>query len=113
MVRQTMTPDVLQIAYALSIVGDKWTLLIMCELRHGVHHFEEIRLHTGMSSHLLRNRLRRMEAEGVIQRRLYHERPPRYSYEGTDKGKALDAVLQALRRWGMQWGPGSRCATDA
>lgn len=93
-----------QIAYALSVVGDRWTLLLLCELRLGVQHFEEIRSHTGMSSHLLRNRLRRMEADGVIARRLYHERPPRYAYVATAMGQDLDAVLLALHRWGRKWG---------
>ena len=93
-----------QIAYALSIVGDRWTLLLLCELRLGVQHFEEIRTHTGMSSHLLRNRLRRMEADGVIERRQYHERPPRYAYMATAMGRDLDVILLALHRWGCKWG---------
>lgn len=92
-----------QVAYALSVVGDRWTLLLLCELRLGVQHFEEIRTHTGMSSHLLRNRLRRMEADGVIERRQYHERPPRYAYVATAKGRDLDVVLLALHRWSCKW----------
>jgi DNA-binding HxlR family transcriptional regulator len=92
-----------QIAYALSMIGDRWTLLLLCELRLGMQHFEEIRAHTGMSSHLLRNRLRRMEADGVIERRQYHARPPRYAYVATAKGRDLDMVLLALHRWGCRW----------
>lgn len=92
-----------QIAYALSVVGDRWTLLLLCELRLGMQHFEQIRVHTGMSSHLLRNRLRRMEADGVIERVQYHERPPRYAYVATAMGRDLDSVLLALHRWGCRW----------
>ncbi|WP_295993812.1 helix-turn-helix domain-containing protein [Rugamonas sp.] len=102
-----------QIAYALSVVGDRWTLLLLCELRLGVQRFEEIRSHTGMSSHLLRNRLRRMEADGVIERRQYHARPPRYAYVATAMGQDLDMVLLALHRWGRKWGEPVALQADA
>jgi len=93
-----------QIAQALSVVGDRWTLLIMRELSLGVRRFEGIQAQTGMSSHLLSARLKRLEHEGVIERRLYSVSRARYEYHATAKGKELDAVLLALREWGMKWG---------
>ena len=94
-----------ELSYALSVVGDRWTLMIMNELRQGLHHFDEIQLETGISSHLLRNRLRRMEAQGIIERHLYHERPPRYAYQGTLKGSELEDIVLAHCLWAKRWNP--------
>lgn len=89
---------------SLSIVGDRWTLLIMREIAMGVRRFEEIQAQTGMSSHLLTNRLRRMEEERIVERRVYNTRPLRHEYFATPKGKELDAVVLALRNWDLRWG---------
>lgn len=94
-----------QVGYALSIVGDRWTLLIMRELRMGMHRFEEIQAQTGISSHLLCSRLKRMVLDGIVEKRVYRERPERFEYNGTEKGKELDAVLLALRNWSLRWAP--------
>jgi DNA-binding HxlR family transcriptional regulator len=92
------------IARSLSVVGDRWTLLILRELGMGIHRFEEVQAQTGMSSHLLSTRLKRLKAEGVIEWRIYSSRPTRYEYFATTKGKELDAVLLALQMWGQKWG---------
>jgi DNA-binding HxlR family transcriptional regulator len=92
------------IARALAVVGDRWTLLILRELGMGTHRFEEVQAQTGMSSHLLSTRLKRLKEEGVIDWHLYSARPPRYEYFATAKGKELDAVLLALLKWGQKWG---------
>ncbi len=99
-----MTDSACPIARALSVVGDRWTLLIMRELIMGNRRFDEIQAQTGMSSHLLSTRLKRLEADGIIERKLYCERPPRYEYERTAKGKDLDPVILLLRSWGMKHG---------
>ena len=91
------------VARALSIAGDRWTLLILRELSLGGHRFDEIQAQTGMSSHLLSTRLKRMEDDGLVERRRYRERPPRYEYHATTKGKELDGVLLMLRSWGTKW----------
>lgn len=91
------------IARSLAIVGDRWTLLILRELSMGVHRFDDLQAQTGMSSHLLTTRLKRLEGDGVIERRLYNERPPRYEYHPTQKGKELDPLLMVLRSWGRKW----------
>ena len=88
--------SVCPIARSLSVVGDRWTLLILRELSMGSRRFEEIQAQTGMSSFLLSTRLKRLEKDGVIERRLYNERPPRYEYHATAKGKDLDEVLLFL-----------------
>lgn len=91
------------IARALSVVGDRWTLLIMREIGiGGVRRFEEIQAQTGMSSQLLAARLKRMEEHQVIERRPYQSNPERFEYHATLEGKELDSVLLALRGWGMR-----------
>lgn len=92
------------IARALAVVGDRWTLLILRELGMGMRRFEEVQAQTGMSSHLLSTRLKRLKEAGVVEWHLYSIRPARYEYSATTKGKELDAVLLALHAWGQKWG---------
>jgi DNA-binding HxlR family transcriptional regulator len=92
------------IARSLSVVGDRWTLLIMREISLKVQRFEEIQAQTGMSSHLLANRLKRLEEDKIIERRVYSARPLRHEYFATQKGKDLDGVILSLRNWDLRWG---------
>ena len=91
------------IARALSVVGDRWTVLILRELFLGARRFEEFQVQTGMSSHLLSTRLKRLEADGVVSRRPYSERPVRHEYRLTDKGLDLYPLLLSLKSWGEKW----------
>lgn len=92
------------IARSLSVVGDRWTLLIMREISLRNRRFEEIQAQTGMSSHLLATRLKRLEEDKIVERRVYSARPLRHEYFATPKGKDLDAVILALRNWDLRWG---------
>lgn len=91
------------IAKSLSAVGDRWTLLIMRELSLGVRRFDDMQAQLGASSYLLSTRLKRLEKDGIIERRLYSEKPERYEYYATPKGRGLDPILLLLRAWGMQY----------
>ncbi len=102
--KEEICDSVCEISRALSVVGDRWTLLIMRELTLGMRKFEEIQALTGMSSHLLSNRLKRMEEEGLLERKQYSDHPLRYEYHATPKGKALDGVTLALRAWILRFG---------
>lgn len=86
------------------MVGDRWTLLILRELFIGVPRFEDIQAQTGMSSHLLSARLRRLETDRILTRRPYSKRPVRYEYRLTDKGLDLYPVILGLKAWGEKWG---------
>jgi DNA-binding HxlR family transcriptional regulator len=92
------------IARSLAVVGDRWTLLIMREISLRNRRFEEIQAQTGMSSHLLATRLKRLEEDKIVERRVYSARPLRHEYYSTPKGKDLDAVILALRNWDLRWG---------
>ena len=91
---------VCSITDALSIVGDRYALLVVRELRYGHTRFKDIAASTGAPRDVLTSRLRKLEQAGVIERRLYSERPPRYEYLLTDSGKDLHPILLALKEWG-------------
>ena len=96
----SVTPRECSIARTLDIVGEKWSLLAMREVFYGEHRFAGIVRNTGAPRDVLTARLRRLEAEGLLERRRYSERPPRFEYHATAVGRALLPVLQLLNRWG-------------
>ncbi len=91
------------LARALAQVGDPWTLLIMKEIMLGNRRFDGIHKQTGMSSLSLSSRLLAMETARIIRRSPYSQRPPRFEYLATAKGKSLWPLLVALTQWGDQW----------
>jgi DNA-binding HxlR family transcriptional regulator len=91
-------------AESLRQIVDRHALLIMRELSMGVTRFQEIEAQTKIGASLLSSRLRRLERDGIIGRRLYSSRPPRYEYFATPKGRGLDAVLFAAGNWSIRWG---------
>jgi DNA-binding HxlR family transcriptional regulator len=95
---QTLCP----IARAAAVIADRWTILILRELRMKNDRFDGILAQTGMSSNLLTQRLKAMEHDGLIDRRLYSERPKRYAYGITGRGRELDGLMLTLRLWGMR-----------
>jgi DNA-binding HxlR family transcriptional regulator len=95
-------------------VGDKWTLLIVRDLASGSRRFVELqRVLPGISAEVLRVRLNRMVADGILKRTRFRERPPRVEYELTDSGRGLSAVLGEVARWGYAWAWGPPRASEA
>jgi DNA-binding HxlR family transcriptional regulator len=97
---RTPHPRRCSVAAALDVVGEKWSLLVVRELFLGCRRFSEIAANTGAPRDILTTRLRRLEEVGVVARRSYSERPPRYDYVLTDAGKDLRPVIMALKHWG-------------
>jgi len=91
------------IADALRIVGERWALLAVREIAFGNRRFDEIARNTGASRDILTARLRSLEAAGVITRRRYQDRPPRFEYHLTEAGRDLRVILNLLREWGDRW----------
>jgi DNA-binding HxlR family transcriptional regulator len=94
---------VCSITDALSIVGDRYALLVAREIRYGHTRFKDIAASTGAPRDVLTSRLRKLEETGVIERRQYCARPPRYEYLLTDAGKDLQPILLALKEWGDRY----------
>lgn len=90
------------IARSLELLGDKWTLLVVRDLLwHGKHTFQQLQnSEERIPSNLLSQRLKRLAAWGLVRREAYQDRPPRYRYELTDKGKELEPLLLMIMRWG-------------
>ncbi len=85
-------------ARSLNLIGDRWTLLVLYAAFRGVNRFDGFVAQTGMARSLLTDRLARLEAAGVLEKRLYQERPARHGYHLTEKGRGLfDAALMILR----------------
>lgn len=91
------------IANALAVVGERWSLLALREVMFGERRFDQIARNTGASRDILTTRLRSLEAAGVLERRQYETRPPRYEYVPTESGRALHTVLLALMEWGDRY----------
>ena len=91
--------DPCPVARALSVIGDRWTLLILRDCFRGVRRFEEFQERLGITRHILADRLRRLVEAGVLKRERYQENPVRCEYRLTDKGKALHPVLVTLIVW--------------
>lgn len=91
------------IAAALDMIGEKWSLLALRELGYGVNRFNRIAAYTGASRDILADRLRKLEASGLVGRHQYSEHPPRYEYHLTQAGRELFPVTISLLTWGDKW----------
>ncbi|MER7559067.1 helix-turn-helix domain-containing protein [Nocardioides sp. NPDC126508] len=88
------------VARTLELVGSKWTLLVVRELFLGSRRFEEIVRFTGGPRDILTDRLRSLEAHGLVTRVQYEQRPPRFEYHLTELGRSLAPIIAAMREFG-------------
>lgn len=94
------------VAGALEVIGERWTILVLRDLfLKGPRRFQDFQESLGgVAPNTLSARLKDLETNGLIARRLYSEHPPRLEYHLTEKGKTLGPVLKALREWGSRQG---------
>jgi DNA-binding HxlR family transcriptional regulator len=96
------------VACTLDLVGDKWSLLVVRDLFRGSATYGKLQASfEGIPTNIPADRLKKLEEAGIIAKSAYQERPVRYSYELTKKGKALGDVLLAIVRWGREYIPGT------
>jgi DNA-binding HxlR family transcriptional regulator len=91
------------IARALEVVGERWTLLIVRDAFLGVRRFDEFQERLGIARNVLADRLNRLVDEGILERVRYNERPERFEYRLTRKGRDLVPALVSLRQWGDKY----------
>ena len=85
----------------LTLIGDKWKVLILRDLMGGTKRFGELRKSIGsVSQKVLTAQLRAMEESGLLTRTVYAEVPPRVEYALTELGRSLKPILDSLRDWG-------------
>lgn len=88
----------------LTLIGDKWKVLILRDLMPGTKRFGELKKSIGhVSQKVLTAQLRDMEENGLLHRRTYAEVPLRVEYSLTDLGRSLKPVLDALQEWGARY----------
>jgi DNA-binding HxlR family transcriptional regulator len=91
------------VAQALSVVGDRWTLLVIREAFMRTRRFEDFQARTGAPRAVLTERLNALVDHEVFERRRYSEHPDRYEYRLTAKGADLYPIVIALLGWGDRW----------
>lgn len=91
------------LAYALEVLGDRWTLLIIRDMMKGIHHFNDLeRGLPGISRGLLAKRLRQLEQAGIIEKQLKSGRKST-AYYLTEAGQALEQTIETMWSWGKEW----------
>ena len=91
------------IARATDLIGDWWTPLVLRDAFAGKRRFEDFQRGLDVPRAVLAKRLARLVDEGLMEKRAYAERPVRYEYRLTEKGRAFWDVLAAMFRWGSDW----------
>ena len=100
------------VACSLDLIGDRWTLLVIRDLFLGKSRFGDFAgSPEAIPSNILAERLKRLEAAGLIRATPYSEHPPRVAYQLTPRGQELRPVLDALAIWGLEQFPGTRRAS--
>lgn len=88
----------------LTLIGDKWKVLILRDLMPGTKRFGELKKSIGsVSQKVLTSQLRDMEKNGLVNRKVYAEVPPRVEYSLTDLGRSLKPILDAMWNWGERY----------
>ena len=97
-------PRFCPVVRALDVIGDSWTLLILRDLfLDGPRKFQDFQVSlAGASPNTLSARLKKLEENGIIERRFYTEHPPRAEYVLTERGRELGPVMKSLREWGSR-----------
>lgn len=91
------------LARTLSVVGDRWTLLVLRECFLGTRRFDAFEQRLGITRHLLADRLKALVRAGVLNKVAYQQRPLREEYRLTDKGRDLYPVIMSLVNWGDRY----------
>lgn len=97
----------------LYLIGNKWKVLIVCDLLNGVKRFGALKKSVGgISQKVLTQNLREMEAAGLVSREVFAEVPPRVEYALTEIGMSLAPILTAMWNWGAGYQAKMRAAAQ-
>lgn len=96
--------SVCPVEVTLSLINDKWKVLIVRDLLTGTKRFNELKKSvTGITQKVLTNNLRQMESDKLVKRKVYAEVPPRVEYSLTDVGLSLKPILDSMVEWGNNY----------
>ncbi|HYM31966.1 MAG TPA: helix-turn-helix domain-containing protein [Candidatus Cybelea sp.] len=105
---QELGKEACSVARTVSVIGDRWTLLILRDCFLGIRRFDDFQARLGITRHVLADRLRKLLQAGVLEKRPYQERPKREEYRLTEAGLDLYPILMGLVRWGDRHRAGKR-----
>ncbi len=92
------------VATTINLIGNKWKLLIIRDLLSGTKRFGELRKSlTGISQRVLTENLRNLESDGLLERKVYAEVPPRVEYSLNKIGLSLQPIIMAMAEWGTKY----------
>lgn len=91
------------VAHTLDVVGERWSLLILRDAFYGLSRFDDFQRNLGVARNILTDRLTKLVGSGVLEKVQYEERPPRFEYKLTPKGRDLLPVLLTMMHWGDKW----------
>lgn len=106
--RKSFAEDRCPVARTLDRVGDPWSMLILRDAGFGSTRFDQFAEGLGIAPNMLTRRLESLVEAGLMERRLYAEKPPRHEYVLTDKGRDFQPVLVALKAFGERHYPKRR-----
>lgn len=85
----------------MEVIGGKWKAIILCHLRHETMRTSELRRAIPqITQKMLTQQLRELEADGIVDRRVYDQVPPKVEYSLTERGASLNGILNQLCKWG-------------
>jgi DNA-binding HxlR family transcriptional regulator len=105
MLPRTYDQQMCPVARVMEVIGDRWTLLIIRDVFQRLHRFQQLEASLGLSRHVLSERLERLVEDGIFERRRYQERPERFEYHLTEKGRGLWKLLAQITLWGDEHYP--------
>src|SRR5260370_21911790 len=88
------------VAPSLELIGECWSLLIIRDAFRGLRRFESFQTSLGIARNMLSRRLKALVAAGILEKRPYSERPRRYEYRLTEKGRGRMPIMISLMNWG-------------
>lgn len=87
----------------MQVIGGKWKILILYLIFNDINRFGKMGMMLkGISKQMLTSQLREMENDGIIERKIYPEIPPRVEYFLTEKGRSLEPIIALMRDWGNE-----------
>lgn len=91
------------VARTLRIIGDRWSFLLIRQAFFGAHRFDELQAQLNIATNILADRLSRLVAEGILERRKYQDLPERFDYALSEKGRDLYGSMIMMMAWGDRW----------
>ena len=92
-----------RLAKAMELIGKRWTALIIYQLLDGPQRFNAIESALPISGRLLSERLKELEKENIVERKVYSEVPIRVEYSLTKKGSSLEGAVREIETWAQKW----------